>query len=114
MGNEIFLAKSISPLSGWDRFSDSIEKSGIKNLPTEGDIKNYKYRGFVDGHGYVIEVATKNSYRLLRYNLPELCDYEECKKVMRFLNMLKNELSTDYCWPDCYLLDQGNPMEPLK
>ncbi|MGZ8544304.1 MAG: hypothetical protein ACXWV0_03365 [Flavisolibacter sp.] len=104
IGSEIFLAKSIIPTSGWKNFADSIEISGIKTLPTEEDIKNYKNRTFLDGHGYIIEVATKNTYRLLRYNLPDICDYEECKKLMRFIAMLENEFSMDYCWPNCHLV----------
>lgn len=102
-GDSIFLAKTIIPKCGWEKFSDSITFYQISNLPTESLIKNFKKHPVLDGSGVEFEIATKKSFRYLFYWTPDVYDYAECKKVVGFLEMLARQLGNDYSWPHQFL-----------
>jgi len=102
-GDSVFLAKTIIPKCRWEKFSDSIRFYQISSLPTQSLIKNFKDHPVLDGGGVEIEIATKNSFRYLFYWTPDVYDYAECKKVIRFLEMLARQLGNDYLWPRQFL-----------
>jgi hypothetical protein len=58
------------PKSGWDKFSDSLLKTGITELPDYETFKSgYSHPGS-DADGVAVEIATRATYRLYQY--PEL------------------------------------------
>jgi hypothetical protein len=98
-GDSTFVAKTIIPKCGWEKFSDSIAFYQLANLPTESLIKNFKRHQVLDGGGVEFEIATKSSYRYLFYWTPDVYEYAECKKVIGFLEMLARQLGNDFSWP---------------
>jgi hypothetical protein len=99
-GKNTFLVKKIKPLCGWEQFADSIGYFKIEHLPTQGLISGFKDKGILDGHGYHFEISRPNSYRFLAYHNPQSYEYEECKKIEAFMDMMRRQLGSDYYWPE--------------
>jgi hypothetical protein len=96
IGDSIFLVKQITPLCGWDKFSDSLAYFKLKDLPTQLLIKDFKPVDIQDGDAVNIELATPHSYRYLSYSNPTSYSYKECRSVTGFLEMLKRQF--DFNW----------------
>jgi hypothetical protein len=103
IGDSVFIVKDISPLCGWKKFLDSINFFGIKYLPTQDSIKNFKAIGHTDGDHWSFEIATPTFYRYLYYDIPDIYQYKECKLIAGFIEMLKRQLENDYYWPRQWL-----------
>jgi hypothetical protein len=76
-------------------FITLFDQSKISSLPTQDSIKNLD-GGCTDGVGYTIEIATKNSYRLINYGNP-IC-FEKSEEnvnfgtfINKFLSIIKEE-----------------------
>ena len=80
------------PLSGWEKFIDSLYKSGILVLPDANAIKDYEY--CQDGDGVTVEIAMQRKYRI--YNYPcfnSQIGISEAKKVELIIQLLEKEFS---------------------
>jgi hypothetical protein len=98
IGNSVFLIKRLTPLSGWDSFSDSLAFFKIQTLPTQSLIPNFKDKLYLDGSWVTIEIATSKSYRRISYANPSGYEHEECKKITSFLNYLYRQSGNLYKW----------------
>ncbi|MEJ8816524.1 hypothetical protein [Lacibacter sp. H407] len=99
LGDSVFVVKKIVPYCGWKLFRDSINYFSLLQLPTQGDIKNFKIKPVLDGYGYDFEIATPHSYRYISYWLPQIYDYKECQKIVGLVEMLKRQLGDNFSWP---------------
>ncbi|MBC7389838.1 MAG: hypothetical protein H7329_11540 [Opitutaceae bacterium] len=68
-------------------FLNLFQKSHIDTLPTQRLIPNLK-GGCTDGASYIVEIATKNSYRLIIYFNPDC--YPDSKQNQQFDNFINN------------------------
>jgi hypothetical protein len=100
-GLNTFVVKKLMPLCGWSKFADSIHYFQIETLPTEDLIKGFARRFLLDGYGYEFEISSPGSYRFLSYNNPSSYNYFECRRVDAFMNMIRRQTGSDYCWPEC-------------
>ncbi len=90
----------VTPACGWQKFADSINFFGIATLPDQDSIKNNPDPGMLDGSGYLIEIATNNSYRQLSYNSYGSREkHDECLRLAGFAGMIWRVLGDDYNWP---------------
>ena len=103
IGDSVFMVKQIVPACGWQKFSDSLEYFKIRTLPAQRLIKNFEDKAILDGDGVSLEIATQKSYRRLGYSNPSSYDYEECKLIEGFMQMLNRQLGNDYSWPKQWL-----------
>ncbi|UAY51655.1 hypothetical protein [Ferruginibacter albus] len=95
-----FQSRQLFPVSGWKVFYDSLNRSGIMQLPTQDSIKNHPHNGGVLGESYVIEFATKNSFRRIHYYIFGADEtHPECWKVFNFIAFLQKQFREDYWWP---------------
>lgn len=91
------IAKTVvyrEPWSGWDNFSRRLFELRITTLPDMTLIENYPV--IADGDGIVIEVATKNKYRIYSYHEPAIGEkerVEEAKNVNAIIKLIKNEFA---------------------
>ena len=100
IGDDVFMVKELNPLCGWKCFTDSLALFNLDTLPTQILIKNSKLpHGILDGHHYLIEVATRHSYRFLSYYMPEYADNKESRTIADFISFLKRQLGNNYDWP---------------
>lgn len=115
LGDSVFVVKQFIPKCGWDKFYDSLIFFQLRNLPTQALIKNFKYRGIMDGDGVEFEIATKNSYRWIGYNNPSSYSNKECQQIEEVVNMFRRQFGDDYYWPKITvkkvnIIDTKNPL----
>ena len=96
-GSEYFVfskdAKSLTPKTGWDNFSNRLLNLNILTLPDGMALDNCGGGGG-DGGGYNIEVATKKHYRFYSYWEPQYY-HDKCKyarSMIDILNLIEQEL----------------------
>lgn len=99
LGKNVLVVKKLAPICGWEKFVDSINTLHLASLPVQDSIKDFKRKGHTDGDGYLLEIATPVSYRQIYYDVPEWYDYDECKRLMRFADLLQRQLGDDFRWP---------------
>jgi hypothetical protein len=80
------------PKGGWNNFIPKVFSLGLKTLPTDSRIKNYKCDRPINFIHF--EVATKNSYRLYSYCEPlaNSKNIKEAKNVIDILELVEKEL----------------------
>ena len=99
LGDSVFVVKQFIPKCGWDKFYDSLVFFQLRTLPTQALIKNFKFRGIMDGDGVEFEIATKNSYRCIGYDNPSSYSYKECQQIEELIYMFRRQFGSDYYWP---------------
>lgn len=99
LGDSVFVIKQFIPKCGWDKFYDSLNYFKLKSLPTQSLIKNFKYHPILDGDGVTFEIATKNSYRCIDYNNPDVYPYKECQQIIELVDMIVHQIGDNYFWP---------------
>lgn len=99
VGDSVFLVKKMVPLCGWVKFIDTLMSYRPDTLPTQHLIKNFISKGYLDGYGYNIEVATAHSYRFLNYYMPDLYQYNECKAISSIISLMQRQFADSYYWP---------------
>ncbi|HLK28670.1 MAG TPA: hypothetical protein VKT28_08815 [Puia sp.] len=82
---------SKTPISGWNNFVVKLIKLNITTLPDENRISNYPE--FADGDNIVVEISTKNNYRIYSYTEPEKTQNEiqEAKNLEAILFLIERE-----------------------
>lgn len=85
------IVKSIQLKEG---FLDRLKQEKIFDLPSPDNIPNFKYR-HDDGWTWIIEFATKDSYRFYYYTAPNIYakDFTEFAQMVKIADILKNELN---------------------
>ncbi|CAN5716717.1 hypothetical protein BH10BAC2_BH10BAC2_17400 [soil metagenome] len=87
---QTFRIKTSIPFS---RIIYTIEQFNILNIPTQEEIPNFKDR-VADGFSYVIEIATKDYYKTISYQCPDIYKDEiNNKKVTEFLDFISKNLT---------------------
>ncbi|HWB93112.1 MAG TPA: hypothetical protein VG605_14720 [Puia sp.] len=90
------IAKKVSaglPRQGWPRFSEKLFSFMVTTIPDQGEIDNYP--DFTDGDAVIIEVATKDSYRIFSYKEPKLAQSQikEAKNIEKVLTLIDDQFS---------------------
>jgi len=94
--------KSMTPLSGWEKFEKEILNSNISSLPLDhnqfpqkvdsitGDIS---ITMILHAMSYVVEIATKDNYRLCDYYAPESLQeyFPELNQMVSLLELMRKE-----------------------
>jgi len=99
LGDSVFVVKEIVPKCGWHNFYDSLNYFQLRSLPTQTLIKNFEHKLIMDGDAAEFEIVTKNSYKWIGYNNPSSYNYQECKTIVKLIEMLTRQLGDDYYWP---------------
>lgn len=83
------------PTSGWPSFINVLTSLNITKLPDQGKVAGYKDVLGADGVSYIVEVATKEEYRLYSYWQPDIYkkDYKEAMSMESILQFLEKELA---------------------
>lgn len=83
------------PTSGWPSFINGLTSLNITRLPDQGKVAGYKDILGADGVSYIVEVATKEEYRLYSYWQPDIYkkEYKEAMSMELILEFLEKELS---------------------
>lgn len=87
-----FIVKNVVPKSGWDNFLKQLQRENIYDLPSENNIPGFKSR-HTDGYTWIVEVATKNSYRFYYYGTPYIYakEFRECAQMIKITETLWKE-----------------------
>ena len=82
-----------NPRSGWDSFTKQLFNYNITNLPDETKIQNYFQ--IMDGDGVVVEISTKNKYRIYSYTKPILyrTKIKEAHDMEQILRLIESEFN---------------------
>ena len=78
-------------------FSNLLNKYHLDTLPTQGLIKDLGTSGCIDGASYIIEIAEKDSYRVLSYVNPD------CYK-----NSIQNKIFDNFLTDFYYLISEND------
>jgi hypothetical protein len=83
---------SASPRFGWGQFIDSLFKLSINTLPDQYKIADYPE--YTDGNSAIVEVATKQIYRIYSYKEPFLAQTETiyARKIEQALSFIESQL----------------------
>jgi hypothetical protein len=101
--DSIWIAKRFNPLCGWDKFIDTINSSGILNLPDEDDIPDCKIAE-LDGETYVFEWSNKSKYRYYTFWASSNSPCIESKTFQNFRSFFTSQLGFfETCWPRCWV-----------
>ena len=79
------------PRQGWRQFSEKLFSFNITMLPDQSEINNYP--DFADGDALIVEVATRNSYRIFSYKEPKLAQHQfkEADNVEQALALIEGQ-----------------------
>lgn len=82
----------VKPKSGWQTLITRLNASDIQTLPDFEKIEKYEVP--MDGSGVVVEIATRNSYRMYTYISPGLNKQfiAPAKKMCEILKIIEDEL----------------------
>ena len=101
--DSIWIAKKFNPLCGWDKFMDTINSSGILNLPDQDDIPDCKIAE-LDGETYVFEWSNKTKYRYYTFWAYSKSPCTENKSFQNFRSFFTSQLGFfEACWPTCWI-----------
>jgi hypothetical protein len=80
-----------SPKFEWKRFSQALFKLSVSTLPDEYSIPNYPE--YTDGNSIMVEVATKNNYRIYSYKEPMMAQtqVEDARKIEQALILIEDQ-----------------------
>lgn len=83
------------PASGWSSFIKGLTELNITRLPDQGKVTDYKDILGADGVSYIVEVATKEEYRIYSYWEPDAYkkEYKEAMSMESALEFLEKEFS---------------------
>ena len=97
-----FQKREFLPINPVKSLIDSIYLSGILDIPSQVDLKDYRNR-VADGEYFVMEFATKDKFKLILYENPyHYPEYAESKIVSNFIEMFyRNIPHEEICWPRC-------------
>jgi hypothetical protein len=105
-----YMVKSnvIHPKSGWDSVLVKLESLNIYLLPEEHKVlSEAELRSICDCDTYVVEFATKDSYRTYSYTGPHRYSskYLEVKNIIEILSLVEKEFGVPLYWN---IEDNGN------
>ncbi len=78
-----------APKSGWKEAWGKLMDAGILTLPDESEVQCYS--GALDGVGYVVEVNMNNTYKIYRYDNPQLAECKEAKQMVSIEEIMSDE-----------------------
>lgn len=81
--------KKAKPQIGWISLINELEENDIYSLPGEKRAKNHLPNR--DGVTYIIEVATRDSYRFYSYWCPDSKTGEEAEKMSKITELVREE-----------------------
>jgi hypothetical protein len=88
--------KDVTPKSGWNNLMNKLYSSNIMTLKDASEIENYS-GSCNDGDGVLIEIATKNNYRIYQYPCLSLVlkdqDIWQAKNIEKILETLEDEFN---------------------
>ena len=85
----------VEPLNGWDFLWRNLTEAGLLTLPDEGSLPVKAGARARKGMIYVVETRTDTEYRTYRYTAPEQHDLPETKAMVRIIQVLRDEFSSD-------------------
>ncbi|HMN26201.1 MAG TPA: hypothetical protein PKE38_16965 [Ignavibacteriaceae bacterium] len=84
-------SKSLEPKSGWYHFTNEIYALGILTLPLDTNLPS-DYSIAADGATVLVEIATKDYYRIYYYDNPAgYPHYEETRNIEKIMKLIENE-----------------------
>lgn len=90
----------VKPKIPFSDIIDSVQYFNILGIPSQEEIPNFRDT-VADGFNYVIEIATKDYYKIISYHCPAAYAKEEInnRKVTEFLDFISRNLSGFMiCW----------------
>jgi hypothetical protein len=84
--------RSANPRFGWGQFIDTLFELSVCTLPDQYKIADYPE--YTDGNSVIVEVATKQIYRIYSYKEPFRAQTETiyARKIEQALNLIESEL----------------------
>ncbi len=78
------------PKSNWNVFTDKLFSFDILNLPDDSELYNYNVDA--DGNFVVVEIASKNKYRIYSYSVPYVhLEFPEAVKMENIMKLIEEE-----------------------
>ena len=83
----------VFPKSGWESFTSKLFSINILNLPDDSEIKDYNLNSATDASFVIVEIATKNKYKIYSYTEPFVhLEFPEAKLMENIMNLIEQEL----------------------
>lgn len=83
--------KQVTPDCGWQKFMDTLQSFQLPMIPSQRQIKGFRDK-VDDGTDYIFEIATKNSYRRIKYHDPEVYKDSINKKVTQLIRFIDRHM----------------------
>lgn len=81
------------PKSGWESFTTKLFSKNILNLPDDSEKKDYNLNSATDASFVIVEIATKNKYKIYSYTEPFVhLEFPEAKLMANIMNFIEQEL----------------------